>query len=230
MPAWINRTPLTGASTAANGTNTHTCTFTPATSGNFLVAIVAASATFTTPSGWSLVVSSINEAAVYVFTKTASSGESSFTTTHNGSNWPMEGIVYEFFAGSSVVGTAGSNNNTPREVVFNGPTCTGLSGTYTRFSARSWNLTNSATAQLSYTWSIPTIEDYDKYIEGGSIGGWMDGIALGVAYDDSSSGSSFTPSSTATSTGTTSANTGESVSFAINATSLSATPAPWITA
>lgn len=231
MPAWINRTPLTGASTATNGTNSHTCTFTPATSGNFLVAIVAASATCSTPSGWTLVISGISDAAIYTFVKVASSGESTFTTTHNGSNWPMEGIVYEFPAGSLLIGTPGSANNTTREVTYNGPTCTGLTGSYTRFSARSWNLGNGSTIQMSHTWSIPSVEDYDKYIEGGSVGGWQDGVVLGVAYDDNSTGSSFTPSSIASSSGgVPSGGAGEAISFAITVPSVGIFAAPWITA
>ncbi|TAH34086.1 hypothetical protein EYC59_03760 [Candidatus Saccharibacteria bacterium] len=96
MGQWVNRTVLSGSSVDRNGTNSHTCTFTAATSGNFLLAIIAGSVTSTTPSGWTLVQSVVNQAGLYVFSKTVSSDESSFSTTHNGSNWPIEGVVYEF--------------------------------------------------------------------------------------------------------------------------------------
>src|SRR6478752_3702729 len=101
MSSWVNRTVLSGSSVDPNGTTSHTCTFTAATSGNFLVAVVAGGVTSTTPSGWTLVTSAINNAGLYVFTKTASASESSFTTTHNGSNYPILGVVYEFYAGSA---------------------------------------------------------------------------------------------------------------------------------
>lgn len=206
--SWINRTVLSGSSVNANGTTSHTCSFTPATSGNFLVAIVGGAVTSTTPSGWTLVTSAINNCGLYVFTKTASAGESSFSTTHNGSDYAIQGIVYEFYAGTSAIGSnsataLGSGTQT-------GPQVTGLSGTYTTFAARTQNDSSGITAS-STVWTTPAIEDYDVLVSKGA----NDGVYLTIAYEDSQGGPSFNPSATlSTNVGTTQ----EAIAFALSVT------------
>ena len=222
MPAWITRTELTGSSINVNGTNSHTCTFTAATSGNFLVAVVAGAVTFTTPSGWTLVTSAVNNTGIYVFTKTASASESSFSTTHNGSNYPIRGIIYEYAAGTSVIGSNSANNQTGTAT---GPQVSSLTGTYSRFSARSWGM-STVNSTSSCGWTLPTIEDYDVYTA--SPNGSQDGVALTIAYDDGSTGSSFNPSSTVSNTNT-APTTGEGVSWALNVAAASTTiPLNWV--
>lgn len=226
MAQWATRTVLSGSSINRNGTNSHTCTFTAATSGNLLIAIVTGGVTFTTPSGWTLVQSAVNLAGLYVFSKTASSGESSFSTTHNGSNYAINGVVYEYYAGTSTTGTPGTATGAGESGTYTGPACTGLSGTYTRFAVRSWNMGTNGADTASCTWTTPTVEDYDAFIAGGSS---TDGVELTIAYDDNATGSSFTPSSVMLAS---SGATGEAVSFALTVTTppAGAIPAPWITA
>ncbi|SRR6266496_3150626 len=209
MSSWINRTVLSGSSVAENGTTSHTCTFTAATSGSLLIAVLAGSVTSTTPSGWSLVISAINFTGLYVFSKTASAGESSFSTTHNTANFAIEGVVYEFYTGSSVVGTAGSATSMSSNAT--GPACTSLTGTYTSFAARSWDM-SATNSSASAAWTLPSIEDYDASVPKVT----NDGIYLTTAYDDNSTGTSFTPSSTLTLINTT--GNGEGVSFALSVT------------
>lgn len=211
IPAWRQRTVLSGSSINANGTTSHTCTFTAATSGNFLVAIVAGAVTFTTPGGWTLLTYSVGNGGLYVFTKTASSSESSFSTTHNASNYPIKGVVYEFVTGTSAIG---SNSTTGMTETATGPQVSSLTGTYTRFSARGWVMANTNSSS-STVWTLPSVEDYDDYAPDG--GASNDGIALTIAYDDNSTGSSFNPSSTMTATNT--GGSGEGVSFALNVAS-----------
>lgn len=218
MSAWVTRTVLTGSSIDANGTASHTCTFTAATAGNFLVAVVAGSMTFTTPSGWTLLVSAVNYSGLYVFTKTAASGESSFSTAHNGSDYAMKGVVYEFPAGTS---SLGSNSAINQFESTTGPQVSSLTGTYSRFAARSWNK-NTAAAASSCAWTLPAVEDYDVYIAQAST----DGISLTIAYDDGATGSSFTPNSTFTNWNNGVGN-GEGVSWALNIGS-SAIPLNWV--
>lgn len=220
MGLWVNRTVLSGASVDPNGTTSHTCTFTPATSGNFLVAIVAGAVTSTTPSGWSLSDFMVGNAGIYAFYKTATSGESSFSTTHNGSNYAIQGVVYEFQAGTAYLGgesAAGSSGT------LNGPTPIGLSGTYSRFAARSWGQSTSG-AVTSCVWTLPTIEDYDVTVPAAS----QDGIYLTIAYDDGATGSSFTANSTIT---TNQGGSGEAVAFALTVVDPppAVTPINWIT-
>ena len=82
----------------------------------------------------------------------------------------------------------------------------------TRFTARTYPIPTSSTT-ASCVWTVPSLEDYDSYIQTFVT----DGAYLTIAYDDSATGSSFTPSSVLTSNST--GNTGEGVSWAISVTS-----------
>lgn len=213
MPSWVNRTVLSGASVAANGTASHTCTFTPAASGNFLIAMVAGGVTFTTPTGWTLVKSAINNAGLYVFSKTASASESSFSTTHNGSGWAIEGVVYEFYAGSTVFGTPNNATNQALNTAVTGPAIVGITGTQTGFAVRSLNTGTAASGTASCTWTTPSTKDYDAYTPGN---GTTDGIELTIAYVDGFTASTLNPSSNlATTTGGVSS---EAITFLLTVT------------
>jgi len=207
MPSWINRTVLSGASVDENATLSHTCTFTPAMSGNFLVAVVSGSVTCTTPSGWTLAVSSVNNAAVYVFTKVASASESSFSTTHPLANYAIMGVVYEFPAGTTYQAGASAFGMTGTAT---GPVVSGLTGTYARFTARTWCMSQVGSTSTT-AWILPTTLEYDSYVPLVT----NDGVALSIAYDDNQTGSSFTPDSTTSNTNTAPA-FGEGVAFALN--------------
>lgn len=205
---WQNRSVLAGGSVDPNGTNSHTCTFTPAVNGNLLVAMVAAAVTSSTPAGWSLLVSAVNHTGLYVFTKTASSGESSFTTTHNASNYAMRGIVYEFPAGTTALGSNSQINAGGGAI--SGPSVIGLSGTYTAFAARAHGLTlPSGSGEV--TWTTPTTKEYEDFV--GSNGN--DGIGLSVAYQAGVTGSSFSSAYNVT-WDNTAIDTGEAAAFALS--------------
>ncbi len=209
MSYWVNRTVLSGSSVDPNGTNSHTCSFTAATSGNLLVAVVAGSVTSTTPTGWTLVKSVVDSTGVYVFSKTAGSGESSFSTTHNASDYPIRGVVYEFPSTMFVFGAAGSASS--NSATATGPNCTGLTGTYLRFAVRSWGM-SATNSTASASWTLPTVKDYDDYTpDTGSV----DGIGLSIAYDGNVTGSSFTPSSTYT-VANTAIGASQDISFAVS--------------
>lgn len=217
MSSWVNRSVIGGG--GRNGTTSHTVTFTAASSGSLLVATIAGGVTSTTPTGWTAVQSAVNFAGLYVFRKTATAGESSFTTTHNGSNYPIDGIVYEFASGSTVVGTAGTATGQAVGSAVTGPNCTSLTGTYTRFAVRDLDVATTAVTGVSAVWTTPSVEDYDSYTAFSST----DGIWTGIAYDDGASGASFTPSATVTRTGT-GTTTGEGISFAVNVVAPSGGP------
>lgn len=206
---WQNRSVLTGSSVDPNGTTSHTCTFAPATSGNLLVAIVAGSVTSSTPVGWSLVVAAIGQTGLYVFTKIASAGDSSFVTTHNSANYVIRGIVYELPAGMTILGSNYQAGVGGGGIV--GPTITGLTGTYTVFAARSHGLTLPS-GTIDASWTTPAIEDYEEYA--GSDGN--DGIGLAIGIQSNVTGSSFTCDYNMTWDNTAN-DTGESVVFALTA-------------
>lgn len=184
MPAWVARTILSGSSVDPNATNQHTCSFTPATSGNLLVAIVAGAMTSSTPTGWTLVVSAIENTGLYVFAKTAGVGETSFATTHNAADYALRGVVYEFPAGVSVLGSNSRTGDSGGSI--SGPEITGLTGPYAIFAARSHGLT-SPTGVIEVAWTAPSLKDYEA-----SAGATVtDGVALSVAVDDHVVASTF---------------------------------------
>jgi hypothetical protein len=115
MSNWLNHVTIAAP---RNGTTSHTCdptnatgggtvvtgsTFTP-TSGRLLVVVCYGAVTFTTPSGWTLPTSgsAVNNGGLYVFYRTAA-GSDPFTTTQNGSNYPVVFDIYEFATGSTFV-------------------------------------------------------------------------------------------------------------------------------
>lgn len=205
---WQNRSILTGISVDPNGTNSHTCTFTPAVNGNLLVAVVAGAVTSSTPASWSLLVSAINYTGLYVFTKVANSGESSFTTTHSGSDYAIRGIVYEFPAGTTVLDSNSQINVGGGAIT--GPSVTGLSGTYMTFAARAHGLT-LPNGSGEVIWTTPATKEYEDFV--GSNGN--DGIGLSVAYQAGMTGSSFSGAYNVT-WDNTAIGTGEAVAFALS--------------
>lgn len=188
MSKWVNRSTYAGS---RNGTTSHTVTFTAASAGNLLVCFCAGAVTFTTPSGWTRRDSSVGGSGLYCFTKTATAGESSFTTTHNGSNYPIGAIVYEFYAGSafhtSNAGTTGSGTASPQ--------LSGMTQVVTCFAALS-QTDGDAGGSPSATWSVGT-EDLDTNVD---ISG-TDGYLLSVTYEDDVATTTWTSTPTLTSAG-----------------------------
>lgn len=97
--SWINKTEGTGV---RNGTDTHTLTFAPASAGSLLVAVMGGSVTHTAvTAGWTKQINALDDTELAVFTHTATGGETTFDVTHNGTNFPIAWVVYEFPVGSS---------------------------------------------------------------------------------------------------------------------------------
>lgn len=118
---WVAKTEGTAA---RNGTVDHTINFTSAASGSLLVAVLGGAVTHTmVTAGWTKQLSPVASTELAVFTKVATAGESSFQVTHNGANYPVEYVVYEFPAGSSYHSGASQANGGPF------PTLSGLPGT-----------------------------------------------------------------------------------------------------
>jgi hypothetical protein len=190
MVQWVNRSLIQAP---RNGTTSHTVAFTSATAGNLLVAVVEGAVTSTTPAGWTLPTngSAVSNSGLYVWYKTATAAEASFSTTHNGSNYPITAVVYEFPAGSTWVGAASSTGGAAGAA---NPNLTGLTGTNLLFGAN--GLDNTGTSTISAVWSGTgsPIEDVDTSVP---LSG-TDGCWLGVAYVESSTATSFQPTATVT--------------------------------
>ena len=187
MAKWINRSVVAAP---RNGTTSHTVAFTPAASESLLVAVMYGSVTSTTPAGWTLPPggSAINNGGMYVWHKTATAGESSLTTVHNGSNYPVIMAVYEFPAGSALVTAASSVNNPDSS---SGPTLSGLTGTNLLVGIAASSVNGSV---WPFTWTSPTgiVKDIDQ----GVPADVTDGYSFSLAYLEDSPASTWNPAST----------------------------------
>ena len=179
---WVRRTASPGG---RNGTNQHAIPFAAASAGNLLLAVVAGAVTHTAvTAGWTKAVSQVSGSELAVFTRTATGGETSLTVQHNGSNYPIEAVVYEFPAGSSLQAfdkTTASGSTWPG--------LTGLTGTPLVMAAVSTALSGAAPTM---TTSAPWVEDYHA----GTAGGVTDGSYLGLAYQEAYASSTVTPNMT----------------------------------
>jgi hypothetical protein len=163
---------------ARNGTTTHTINFGfTSTAGNLLVFVVAGAVTHTN-AGWNERLSPVSGAELSVFTKT-SAGESSFTDTVNGSNYPVVWAVWEFPAGSTWVngisgipaaGTSGASRAW-------GSTLTGLPGTaVTVIAAAASANVGGGSVTFTGTWSAP----YTSVVNLTAPASGTDGVGMAV--------------------------------------------------
>ncbi len=204
MALWLNRFQAVGAQ---NGTTSHvldwSSSFT-ATAGRVLYLVGGGGVTFSTPSGWTLVSSAVGNTGLYVFKKTAAGGETSATVTHNGSNFPIEWVVYEFPSGTTDVGTPGTSTGV---IPTSWATATGLTGTYTVMGcATIANGGPGCTVTPGGSW----LADVDAF----ALGTGADSAYLAVLYQDGLTGTSATPSGTLTQAG--GGTNGERVTFALS--------------
>lgn len=216
MPMWSNRGEGVAA---ANGTTTHTVTipFTP-TSGRLLVAIMGGAVTFTTPTGWTAGPSQVNAQGLYVFTKTSDGTETSLSTTHNGTNYPIAWVIYEFASGSALTGTAGTGTNVAVGATT-WATVTALPGTAVTVFGAATQAALPATTSNASTFTAPWLEDVDSFTAAGAS---TEGAYLAVGYQDGITATSATPVGSVTGTGTT--GVGERLAFGVNAVVLLAAP------
>lgn len=183
-----------------NGTATHTVTpssgsvvagslFTP-TAGRFLVCVVEGAVTSTTPSGWTLPSggSAINYTGLYVWYRTAA-GSDSFTTTHNGSNYPVVFDFYEFPSSTSWVNSVAATGVDPGGGA--GPTLSGLTGTNQVYAIGGQSAPSSFPGPWTSTWSVGT-EIVDASVAYSGNDGYTYGVSEFADYAGSSVSSAWT--------------------------------------
>jgi hypothetical protein len=218
MASWTNRAVY---QLPRNGTTTHTvdptsgvnlalgAPFTP-TAGRLLLVIAGGAVTSSTPSGWTLPAggSALNGTGLYVWYRTAVAGANSFTTTHNGSNYPTIVGVYEFPAGSTFVKSVSAVN-----VAWNGanPAVSGLTGTNLVMAAK--QRATTAASPADYTWAGPTVKDWMYYVYKGAS---TDGYETTLGYVEGYTGASWQPTATHSEEN---ANTFEALTWAISVAS-----------
>lgn len=197
MVAWVNRAVFQAP---RNGSASHTvnpsstaglvsgAAFTP-TAGRLLVVVVEGAVTSSTPSGWTLPSggSAISDSGLYVWYRTAAGGDT-FATTHNGSNYPVVFVVYEFPAGSTFVKSASGTgvSNTAAN-----PNLTGLSGTNVVVGVKATAMASGWTYGGA-VWSSGYVEEYDDFVPFSST----DGYWLTIAAQEGVTASSARPTAT----------------------------------
>lgn len=219
MATWTNHVALAAP---RNGGTTHTvdpaagtvvagANFTPA-AGRLLVACATGAVTSTTPAGWTLPSggSAINNVGLYVWYRTAA-GSDTFSTTHNGSDYPVGFDIYEFAAGSTFVQAAASTGVADAGT---GPALSGLTGT-NHLTAISGQGATSTLSSGSISWGTG-VEVVDTLtVRGGA--GPTDGYLYSAAYVQDSSSATFSSAATFVSQ-TNISTTAERIVFAVNIT------------
>jgi hypothetical protein len=208
-PPWLN----IGSGTAArNGTTSHTISFGfTSTSGSLLVAVIHGAVTHTA-SGWTEQAQPVATGECSLFTKT-SAGDSSITVTHNGSNYPVNYVIYEFPTGSTVTGvdsTTGSNDTMEG--------LTGLPGTEQVIIGALGRVAIGSETGASISPSAPWVEDADLFVAASGT----DGSYLAVVHQINYTGASITPTISPTYTGTWSNGSREKISAAFDVAAASA--------
>ncbi len=164
---WVEKTEGTAV---RNGTNAHTINFAPAANGSLLVAIISGPVTNTmVTAGWTKQLGPINSTELSVFTKTATTGESVLQVTHNGSNYPVEYVIYEFSAGSIYHSGVGQANGG----VF--PTLGGISGSSITVFAGQSVYHGSGSTPLATNWNYFWRADINRNTlhDGVTEGSWL---------------------------------------------------------
>lgn len=169
---WINR--AAGVS-ARNGTTDHALSLPAASAGSLLVAIISSPATSTaTTPGWTKRVApqSITECAV--FTRSASSGDSSLAISLSASNVPLHYVIYEFPAGSAW-------HSSTSNVFSNAfPDLTSLPGTpVTVFGALSGRRLSGETPGATTAWQYFWKTDFNQETVHDGV---TEGVYTGVGY------------------------------------------------
>lgn len=229
MVKWLNHVTIAAP---RNGTNSHTvdpnagtvvagAAFVP-TAGRLLVVIAEGAVTSTTPSGWTLPTggSAINNTGLYLWYRTAA-GSDTFSTTHNGSNYPVVFDIYEFPSGSTFIGSAAQGNVSAAGGA--GPSLSGLTASANwRAAAVAQNRTN-ATSPITMSWSVGTEAVDTLAVQGGTP--TTDGYCYSLAYVEDSAAATFSSAATSTDTSTSCERLVFAFNIAAAGTSLTADPA-----
>lgn len=162
MVKWLNHVAVAAP---RNGSTTHTVSpssgvvvagtaFTPS-AGNLLVCVVEGAVTSSTPTGWTLPSggSAVNNTGLYVWHRVAA-GADTFSTTHNGSNYPVVFDIYEFPAGSAFLAAASAVGVSAASGA--GPSLSGLTAAANFRAGVVGQTVSNGLAPGSFTWSVGT--------------------------------------------------------------------------
>lgn len=189
-PPWVRQ----GSGVAArNGTATHTIPFGwTSAPGNELVVVVFGAVAHTA-AGWTERLQPVNTGELSVFTRT-SAGDDSITVTHNGADYPVLWVVYEFPAGTTWVN--GASNAIAGDAF---PQLTGLPGREVVVVAARGRVAVETTATAaSSVWTSPWTADADLFEPDN---GSTDGAYLTVGHQINVTSATVIPSAASSYTG-----------------------------
>lgn len=175
---------------ARNGTTSHTVSFGfTSTAGNLLVFVCAGAMTHAA-TGWLERLSPVSSAELSLFTK-VSTGDTSITVTHNGSNYPMAWAVWEWPANTAWVGGASESAN---DLTF--PTLSNLpgNGEIELGAALCIGVGDPGTGP-SASWTAGS-EGWTELIDSFTAGNSTDGVYFTVATASDATVTSTTPAGT----------------------------------
>ncbi len=202
-PPWLNKVSGTAP---RNGTTSHTISFGfTSTSGSYLACFIHGAVT-NTASGWTKQAGPVATGECALLTKT-SAGDSSITVTHNGSNYAVHYVIYEFPAGTTLTGidsTTGSNDTMIG--------LTGLPGSEQVVIGAVGRVAIGSETGASATWTAPWVEDGDLFIAASGT----DGAFFTVGHQINVTAASITPTTSISYSGTWGNAQREKISVAFN--------------
>lgn len=191
-PPWLN---MASGTAPRNGTTSHTINFGWTSASGSLLAVFVYGAVTHAVTGWTEQEQPINSGELSLFTKT-STGDTSITVTHNGSNYPVQWIAYEYPAGTTFTGS-----DADFDTVEAFTTLSGLPGTAQVILAARGRVATTSETGASSTWTTPWVEDADLFIAPSPT----DGCYMTVGHQINVTATSVTPAATTTYSGTWSA-------------------------
>jgi hypothetical protein len=202
-PPWLNKTSGTAA---RNGTTSHTISFGfTSASGSYLACFIHGAVT-NTASGWTKQAGPVATGECALLTKT-STGDSSITVTHNGSNYAVHYVIYEFPAGTTLTGIDSTTGSSDTLVGL-----TGLPGSEQVGIAAIGRVAIGSETGASATWSGSLVEDGDLFITASGT----DGAFFTVGHQINITAASWSPTTSISYTGTWGNNQREKISVAFN--------------
>lgn len=200
MATWINHVTIAAP---RNGTTSHTVgadgtggtvvggtAFTP-TAGRYLLAVCEGPVTFTTPTGYSLGASAINNTGLYAFYRASATGTTAdrITTTHNGSNYACVFDFYEFASGSAWTNGVGATNLNATGAST--PSLTGLTGTHWAGYAAARDYP-TGTTEGTIAWTAPAVEETETNTPPAATDGYTYSLASNQNVTGSSTSGTWT--------------------------------------
>ncbi|GIE35904.1 hypothetical protein Ait01nite_089490 [Actinoplanes italicus] len=202
-PPWLNRAVGTAPK---NASTSHTINFGFTSTSGSLLAVFVHGAVTNTATGWTKQAGPVATGECALLTKT-STGDTSITITHNGSDYAVNYVIYEWPAGTTLTGVDSTTGTSDALVGLSG-----LPGTEQVAIAAIGRVAVGSETGASATWTSPLVEDGDLFV--GAAG--TDGGYLTIGHEINVTAATWSPSTSISYTGTWGNSQRETISAAFN--------------